>query len=32
MKAIAADIDKHNFRVWLDSLDIDRSVRIYKSL
>ena len=32
MKAVAADIDKGNFRVWLDTLDIDRSVRIYKSL
>ena len=32
MKAIAADIDNNNFNVWLDTLDIDRSVRIYKSL
>ena len=32
MEAIAADIDQHNYRVFLSELDVDRTVRIYKAL
>ena len=32
MEAIAADIDRDNYRVFLTDLDIDRTVRIYKAL
>ena len=32
MKAIAADIDRDNFRVFLSELDIDRTIRVYKAL
>ena len=32
MEAVAADIDRDNFRVFLNDLDVDRTVNIYKAL